>query len=83
MITRLEKRIEDLEDDLITKNFPEEKQSSIETELVEIRKLLETNKTMLSTLHKHNVKSFSFAIVLICGFFALYVLYILIVGFSY
>lgn len=80
---RLERRIEDLEYDLDNKTFPDEKYEEIETELTEIRKLLETNKEMLSKLHKHNMKSFSFAIILICGCFTLYLIYILIFGLNY
>lgn len=76
----LEKRIEDLEDELISKNVPEEKQKMIETELIEVRKTLNTNKEMLSKLHKDNMKSFSFVVILLCGCFTLYVIYILLGG---
>lgn len=83
VIMRLERRVEDLEYDLDTKTFPDDKQEQIENELVEIRQLLDTNKEIISKLHRHNMKSFSFAFILICGCFALYVIYVLIFGLGY
>lgn len=49
-------------------------------ELADVKKLLATNQDQLSTLHKHNRKSFMFGAALVLIIFTMYMLYILVMG---
>jgi Coiled-coil domain-containing protein 167 len=52
--------------------LPEDKRKEIETELTEIKKLLETNTELLSKLHKENSKSFVLVAIFVFISFLLY-----------
>lgn len=66
------KKVKDLEGKLKTKDFPVEQRQSLQNELKEARKLLETNEKLLSELHGQNRKSFMVAA---CLFFVIFLVY--------
>lgn len=70
-------RIASLEERLKSPELPNQKKAQMETELVEIKKLLTTNKTLLSTLHKENTKSFMIAAALMFLTFLIYGFYVM------
>lgn len=74
------RRIEDLEVTLKSPTLQPEKRKVIETELNEIKKLLSTNKELLSTLHGHNTKSFALTACLVFGCFLIYGVYVMVYG---
>ncbi|CAD7080775.1 unnamed protein product [Hermetia illucens] len=74
-ITSLTLRIRSLEDMLDHPNLPENKRIEVETELVEIKKLIDTNKEVLASLHKENRKSFLVAACLMFVCFFVYGVY--------
>lgn len=82
-ITKAEEAIQDCYKRVqVLENIIAEKGSCIQDdakrELAEVRKLLSTNEQLLSSLHKHNRKSFVFAAGLCFVVFFVYMLYILI-----
>lgn len=79
-ITSLLQRIEDLEISLKSPKLPEENRKIVETELIEIKKLLHTNKELLTKLHKENSKSFALTACLVFACFLCYGVYVMIYG---
>lgn len=73
-------RVESLEKRLQSQDLDQNKKSAIENELVEIKKLLSTNKTHLSSLHKENTRSFMIAACLMFLTFLLYGIYVMTYG---
>lgn len=73
-------RITALEERLKSPELPNDKKTAMEMELVEIKKLLTTNKTLLTSLHKENSKSFALAASLIFICFLIYGVYVMIYG---
>lgn len=71
-------RIQALEKKLESYDFPPEKKKEIKRELVEAKKLLLTNENQLSSLHKHNRKSFIFVAILCFIISAIYSVYVLL-----
>lgn len=71
-------RIQALEKKLDSKDFPPDKKKDFKRELVEAKKLLMTNEKQLSSLHKHNRKSFIFVAVLCFIISAIYSVYVLL-----
>lgn len=74
------KRVEELEKRLAETSVSEEVAKTIKTELNEVRKLLGLNEQRLAQLRKANRKSFLFVLALCFVIFAIYMIYILIVG---
>lgn len=74
-------RIVSLEERLKTpESLPLDKKIQMESELKEIKKLLTTNKELLSKLHKENSKSFAVAACLIFFTFLIYGVYVMMYG---
>jgi hypothetical protein len=69
-----------MESRLTSPLLPEEKRKEIETELMEIKKLLETNTELLSKLHKENSKSFMLVAIFVFISFLLYGLWVMFYG---
>lgn len=58
-------------------DMPEPKRQEVQTELIEIRKLLEKNEDILSKLHKENSKTFVFAVLIMFLCFLIYGIYVM------
>ncbi|EAT44360.1 AAEL001369-PA [Aedes aegypti] len=80
IIADLRERIRKMERRLTDPQMPEERRKEIETEITEIKKMLETNEEMLHKLHRENSKSFAVAACLFFVCFLVYGIYVLIVG---
>lgn len=79
-IEQLMERIKDMENNLKSPSLSNEKRKIIENEINEIKKLLTTNKELLSQLHKENTKSFALTASLVFACFLLYGVYVMIYG---
>lgn len=66
-----------MEDRLWNDELPEGKRKEIESELVEIKKLLDKNEEILKGLHKENSRSFVLAVMLMFLCFLLYGIYVM------
>lgn len=73
-------RVETLERKLKNSDESVAKNEATRNELAEVRKLLATNQKLLSTLHKHNRKTFVFGAGFVLLVFTVYMLYVLVVG---
>ena len=80
IISTLMQRIQSMESCLKDPNIESVKRKIIETELNEIKKLLTTNKELLSKLHKDNSKSFALTACLVFLCFLVYGIYVMIYG---
>lgn len=76
----MNERIKVLEKKIQTDEFSEKKKLLAETELKEIKKLVNTNEELLSNLHKENRKTFIISACLVVGGFLLYGLYVIFNG---
>lgn len=61
-----------MESRLQSDELPIDKRKEIETELIEIKKLLDKNEEILKGLHKENSKSFVLAVMIMFLIFLLY-----------
>lgn len=73
-------RIKILESSLESPNLSDDKRKIMENEINEIKKLLNTNKELLSVLHKENSKSFALTACLVFVCFLVYGVYVMIYG---
>lgn len=73
-------RIQLLESSLKSPNLSDDKRKVMEHEINEIKKLLDTNKELLSQLHKENSKSFALTASLVFACFLVYGVYVMIYG---
>lgn len=73
-------RIEKLEAKLSSDKLDDNKKKLLQTEIKEMRKLLQDHENQLSHLRTHNTKTFAFTVILLFTCFFLYMLYILING---
>lgn len=66
-----------MEDQLNDSDLPEIKRRQVQTELLEIKKLLDRNEEILSKLHKQNSHSFVLAVMIMFLCFLVYGIYVM------
>lgn len=79
-VTELMRRVEDIEVRLRSPQLVAEKRKILEQEVCEIRKLLQTNRTLLKQLHNENSKTFALTACLVFVCFLVYGCYVMIYG---